>query len=78
MEYLVSTNGGALPEVVGDAAVVVPVKNPEALANAMANLLENQHAREQLGRLGRERILKHFSWERAAREMAELYREVLA
>ncbi len=75
---VVSTDGGALPEVVGDAAVVVPAKNPEALANAMARLLENQRAREQLGRLGRERILKHFSWERAASDMGELYREVLA
>ncbi len=75
---VVSTDGGALPEVVGDAAIVVPAKSPEALANAMSSLLENRSARERLGRLGRVHILTNFSWERAASEMAELYREVKA
>ncbi|MCZ6619133.1 MAG: glycosyltransferase family 4 protein [Gammaproteobacteria bacterium] len=74
---VVSTDGGGLPEVVGDAAVVVPAKSSEALANAMADLLENPSMRARIGHLGREHILARFSWQRAAGETAELYREAL-
>jgi glycosyltransferase involved in cell wall biosynthesis len=74
---LVSTDGGALPEVVGDAGRIVPAKDPDALARAIAELLTDPTARSVLGQRGRERILEQFSWSRAARQLAELYREVI-
>ena len=74
---VVSTDGGALPEVVGDAGVVVPAKNAEALAGAIGDLLEDRERREQLGRAGRERILQQFCWHVCAGEMTDYYLEVL-
>ena len=38
---LISTNGGSLPEVVGDAAIVVPHSNPKALKDAIKLLLKS-------------------------------------
>ena len=42
---LVSTDGGALPEVVGDAGMIVPRKNPQALAHAIAHLFDHPEER---------------------------------
>ncbi len=74
---VVTTDGGALPEVVGDQAVVVPARNATALANGIAQLLDNPERREALARNGRNRILQQFSWTRAAEEMVALYRDVI-
>lgn len=73
---VVSTDGGALPEVVGDAAVVVPVGDPQALGDAIAGLLRDDGARERLGRIGRQRIIERFSWQRAAEQMTQLYQQI--
>lgn len=74
---VVSTDGGALPEVVGDAGVIVPAKDVSALAEAIAGLLENPARRVALGAAGRERIVEQFSWEVCARQMSRYYRGVL-
>jgi glycosyltransferase involved in cell wall biosynthesis len=75
---VVSTDGGALPEVVGDAGVIVPVKNVEALTTAIAALLEDPQRRQQLGEKGRQRILQSFCWDVCAQQMVAYYRQVLA
>lgn len=75
---VVSSDGGALPEVVGDAGLLVPAGDDEALAGAIRRLLDDAALREELGRRGRERILRYFCWRRAAREMTYYYNRVLA
>ena len=74
---VISTTGGALPEVVGDAGILVPPSNPEALAGAIQTLLKNQDLADRLGRAGHKRVLKHFTWKRAAEKTAAAYREVI-
>jgi len=75
---LVSTDGGALPEVVGNAGRVVPAADPTALASAIGELLNLEPgAREQIGLAGRQHILDNFSWSRAAAAMSDVYRSVL-
>jgi glycosyltransferase involved in cell wall biosynthesis len=74
---VVSTSGGALPEVVGDAGIQVPVRDAQALATAIAELLDDPVRREELGRRGRERIESQFCWRLTARRMTGYYREVL-
>lgn len=74
---VVSTDGGALPEVVGDAGIQVPVKDSQALASAISELLENKERREQLGAAGRRRIEQLFCWTRAAEQMSDYYETVL-
>ena len=74
---LVSTDGGALPEVVGDAGVTVPIKNPQAMAAAIENLLLNTAERKRYGKLARKRIEEKFSWTLAAKELTALYYQIL-
>ncbi len=74
---VVSTDGGALPEVVGEAGVVVPAKNVDALVDAIDKLLCDPERRNALGALGRERILEKFCWQVCAREMTNYYHRVL-
>ena len=74
---VVATDGGALPEVVGAAGLIVPAKDPAALASAVAALLENDQRREALAVAGRKRVAECFSWQRAADQLVELYRDTL-
>jgi glycosyltransferase involved in cell wall biosynthesis len=74
---VVSTTGGALPEVVGDAGVLVPPGDSAALADAIVSLLDDPGRRQRLGEAGYRRVHEHFTWRRAARRMVEVYREAL-
>jgi glycosyltransferase involved in cell wall biosynthesis len=74
---VIATDGGALPEVVGDAGVIVPRGDAGALAAAIDALLRDADRRETLGRQARERILQQFSWQVCAHAMVSYYRNVL-
>ncbi len=74
---LVSAAGGALPEVVGDAGIVVPVRDSAALAREIGALLDDPAARDRLAKQGRERILNAFTWKRAAEESVALYEKAI-
>jgi glycosyltransferase involved in cell wall biosynthesis len=74
---VISTSGGGLPEVVGDAGILVPPADASALAQAILRLLDQpQHARH-LGQRGRQRVQQHFTWRRAAQKTVQVYREAL-
>jgi glycosyltransferase involved in cell wall biosynthesis len=74
---VVSTEGGALPEVVGDAGLLVPVRDVAALTAAIESLLEDESLRRELGQRGRERIEEKFCWKVTARHMTDYYMQVL-
>ncbi len=74
---VISTDGGALPEVVGDAGVIVPARSVDALAAAIDALLRDPARREELALAGKRRIDETFCWNVCAREMADYYRRVL-
>ncbi len=71
---VVSTDGGALPEVVGDAGITVPKANSTALTEAIQTLLLNEPLRRQLGLAGRARMLDCFDWHQTAQQFTNLYR----
>jgi len=74
---LVSTTAGALPEVVGDAGILIPPADSAALASAIARLMESPAKRREYSVLARKRILEKFNWSNAARLTAEVYLEAI-
>ncbi|WP_339104657.1 glycosyltransferase family 4 protein [Haloterrigena salinisoli] len=74
---VVATTGGALPEVVGDAGVLVDPGDAAAMADAIRGLLADDDRRRRLGERARDRIVEEFDWERAARETVRTYRTAI-
>ena len=75
---LVSTTAGALPEVVGDAGILIPPADSSALTAAIAQLMESPAKRSEYSILGRKRILEKFNWRNAARLTADVYAQAIA
>ncbi|MCN9243582.1 glycosyltransferase family 4 protein [Streptomyces sp. RY43-2] len=78
---LVATTGGAVPEVAGpdgETCLAVPPGDAGALAAALTRLLGDPELRTRLGVAGRERVLRHFTWARAAEGTVARYREAIA
>jgi glycosyltransferase involved in cell wall biosynthesis len=75
---VISTTGGALPEVVGPAGIQVPAGSSESLVEAITELFEDEQKRQHLGQLGRQRILDKFCWNVAAKQMTSYYQQVLS
>ncbi|WP_062058137.1 glycosyltransferase family 4 protein [Cellvibrio sp. OA-2007] len=74
---LICSDGGALPEVVGNAARLVRAGSVEDLQQALTELLSNASAREQLGAQGRAHILQQLSWVCVAKKMEHFYYQTL-
>jgi len=74
---VISTTGGALPEVVGDAGVLVAPGDSAALARAITELLDNPDKRLALGKAGYERVIKHFTWRACALKLTDIYHEAI-
>jgi glycosyltransferase involved in cell wall biosynthesis len=66
---------GALPEVVGDAAVLVPPGDPVALADALERVLGDDALRARLAAAGQRRVAERFTAQRMVDAMRERYRE---
>jgi glycosyltransferase involved in cell wall biosynthesis len=76
---VVATRVGAIPEVVaeGETGLIVPPRDPDALAAAMARLLGNPDTARKMGAAGRRRLETVFTMERAVRAHEDLYEELL-
>jgi len=74
---VIATTGGALPEVVGDAGMLVPPGRADRLAAAIKQLLNDEEAQRRMSEAGRDRVKKRFNWRQAAQKTLEVYEEVL-
>ncbi len=74
---VITSNVSSLPEVVGDAAVLVNPENVFDIARGIRDVLLNDHLRSEMVRRGREQAGR-FSWERTARQVLEIYLEAAA
>ena len=74
---VISTTAGALPEVVGDAGILVPPGDVRAIVEAIRALLDDESRRRQLGALGKARVARLFNWDNAAKETADVYRDAV-
>ncbi|MGW1157013.1 glycosyltransferase family 4 protein [Streptomyces sp. NPDC002519] len=78
---LLATTGGAIPEVAGpdgETCLAVPPGDAGALAAGLNRLLGDPELRARLGMAGRQRVLRHFTWAKAAQGTVARYREAIA
>src|SRR5437762_6444934 len=71
---VVVSNVSSLPEVAGDAAVLVDPYSPEAIAEGILKVLQSAHLRADLRQRGFARV-KQYSWERSVARVREVYRD---
>jgi glycosyltransferase involved in cell wall biosynthesis len=69
---VVSSSGGSLVEVMGDAGVLVPPDDERALTQAIARAWNDADLRAELSQKGRQRAAR-FTWQITARQTLELY-----
>jgi glycosyltransferase involved in cell wall biosynthesis len=74
---VVASNTSALPEVVGQAALLVNPENIFEISRALHRLLTDQPLRERLKAAGIEQAAR-FSWETSVRRMVKVYEQVVA
>jgi glycosyltransferase involved in cell wall biosynthesis len=72
---VVTSDVSSLPEVAGDAALLVDPTDEDAIADALRRVLTDPALREELARRGRERAGR-YSWDTTTRATLDLYREV--
>jgi glycosyltransferase involved in cell wall biosynthesis len=73
----VSTDVGDAAAILGSAGVLVPARNPGALAEGVLHLIRSDEStRQALGRAGRERIVATYSLRRAAEQYEGLYTQL--
>jgi alpha-1,3-rhamnosyl/mannosyltransferase len=73
---VICSNTSSLPEVAGDAAVLVDPRNVEHIAAQLAHMLDSPLVRADMRERGRARALD-FPWERTAKETIDVYRHVV-
>jgi glycosyltransferase involved in cell wall biosynthesis len=74
---VITSNCSAMPEVAGDAAILVDPHSVESIATAMREIIENPRRAEELKKAGLARV-KLFSWAGSARKLYELCQKVSA
>lgn len=74
---VVGSSSGAIPEVVGDAGVVVPEGDAAALGQALIQMHGDPEGRARMGRIGRARVEAEFTWGRVAERMQSIYQKVM-
>jgi len=77
---VVASRGGAIPENIDDGVTgkLVPVKNPDALAEAIISALEDPISSGKMAKMARSAIQKKFSWTQAAESTLSLYEKTLS
>ena len=75
---VVATDVGAVSEQIlgGETGIIVPPRNPKAMAEAVIYLLEHPEERIRMGKKARERVKEMFSVERCVEEHRKLYENI--
>jgi glycosyltransferase involved in cell wall biosynthesis len=73
---VIASNVTSLPEIVGDAGILVDPLDEAAIAGAMQSLLGDTELREGLAQAGFERS-RQFTWEHCAEGLVDAFRSIL-
>lgn len=71
---VITTNTSSIPEIVGDAEIMLDPNDVDGFKNAIKEIYENQGLRENMIRKGIERA-KGFSWDKTAKRIVQVYKE---
>ncbi len=71
---VITSNASSLPEVVGDAGMLVDPRSVDELADAMQRVLSDGELRTEMRTKGLERA-RQFSWQKAAKETVSVYEQ---
>jgi starch synthase len=76
---VVASAVGGIPEVVvdGETGFLVPPADPDELASAINRILDSDELGRELGKAGRLRVERYFSWEAIAEQTRDMYLEML-
>jgi glycosyltransferase involved in cell wall biosynthesis len=76
---VIAFSAGALPELVDDGrtGILVPPADVPKLAAAIKKLVQNKELRCEMGKEARNRVLRKFNWQLAARQILDVYQEVI-
>ena len=70
---LISSSGGALPEVIKDTGIIIPPKNVKEIYNSVDYLLSSPHIAKELAEKGLQRANSKFSWAAIAKKLEKVY-----
>ena len=73
---VITSNISSLPEVAGDAALMVNPYDVDAITNAIRSIITDDELRKTLTERGFEQI-KHFTWEKSAQQLHQIYTDLL-
>lgn len=73
---IVASRVSAIPEIVidGETGVLIPPKNPKALADAIISMLRDPERSREMGRKGQERLVREFSVDKMVSETEKVYK----
>jgi len=76
---IIATNIDGIAEQVkdGDNGILVPAKDPDALAKCIMKIFSDRHRAESFGLAGRKRVEEHFSVDKMIRETEKMYLSLL-
>jgi glycosyltransferase involved in cell wall biosynthesis len=72
---VITSNTSSLPEVVGDAALLVDPYNTHAISQAITQVLGNDQLGEELRQKGYQRV-QQYTWAKSARKMLSVYQRL--
>ena len=75
---VIGSSSGAIPEVIGDAGLIVPERDPTVLARAIDSVITDTDLRRRLVERGRQRAQSRFSWPVVAAQTFDLFRLAVA
>ena len=75
---VVGSDSGAIPDVIGDAGLVVPEGDEQALRGALLSLVKDRDLYHALSVAGRKRVLNHFTQKQVASRTVEVYRQMVS
>jgi glycosyltransferase involved in cell wall biosynthesis len=74
---VIGSNSGEIPHVIGDAGLVFPEGDPQALANCLLQLIENPELTQNLGEMGYQKAMAKYTNKVLAKQQLEFYQQLV-